>query len=114
MKTFTNQEGIDRVLTVCDERTEDFIKRFSPDNELFKLFMKEAGAKALDIKLSDNAHTNEELVKLFANYTATRAILDCYVNPCFYDREFYHATCRVMWRRFFRAVDNATKTVEEK
>lgn len=111
MKVFTNQEGIDRILTVRDERAKDFIKKYSPDNALFKMFMDNALAKALDIKLTESAHTNEELVKLFANYTATHAILDCYVDSCFYDSESYHATCRVMWRRIFKAIDNATKTV---
>lgn len=111
MKLFTNQEGIDRIVTVRDERVKNFIEKFSPDHALFKEFMERAFGKALDIKLTENVHTNEELVELFANYTATHAILDCYVNSCFYDREFYHATCRMMWKRIFRAVDNATKTV---
>jgi hypothetical protein len=32
MKVFTNQEGIDRIATVRNERIEDFIKKFSPDS----------------------------------------------------------------------------------
>lgn len=111
MKVFTNQEGIDRIATVRNESIEDFIKKFSPDHALFKEFFERAFSKALDIKLTENVHTNEELVELFANYVATHAILDCYVNSGCYDLKRYHATCRVMWKRIFRAVDNATKTV---
>lgn len=111
MKLFTNQEGIDRIVTVRDERVKNFIEKFSPDPALFKEFFERAFSKALDIKLTENVHTNEELVELFANYVATHAILDCYANSGYYDSEHYHATCRVMWKRIFRAVDNATKTV---